>query len=229
MAMSCKELDPHGADGQGNPLGGIVYSDGFGMDSNNYTQQLQSNLPPSTQFIQVTEWVDFIGNGMFCLKLCNPSYKEGPELCNHIYDEIGCEYNAVADYANINGTFQVCDSDDMTPPGVYVTDGVTMTWFQPTDGEAIIPPYTPNTPSSSNCHTFSSEQLYGSTPLTTGVTTTASSSTSTSAGYSISSATPRSSSASAASPTKTSAGVSLNRLPSAFAIAAALMLFYFSG
>lgn len=64
-------------------------------------------------------------------------------------------------YAQINGTFQVCDSDDMLPPGVFTTaPGATTTWFQPTVGPVGTPPYVPITPSSSNCQTFASTQLF---------------------------------------------------------------------
>ncbi|KAF8515574.1 hypothetical protein JB92DRAFT_62930 [Gautieria morchelliformis] len=98
----------------------------------------------------------FIGGGVFCLKMYNPDDPNGPQLCNHIYDEIGCNFNALADYGQINGTFEVCDSDDMTPPGVFTTaPGQTTTWFQPQTGP-VVPPYTTSIPASSNCQTFSS-------------------------------------------------------------------------
>jgi len=155
------ELDPHGADEQGNPLGGIVFTNGFGMSADKYAQQIQANSTASQQFTQVIEWIDFQGGNMFCLKMCNPSDSQAAELCQHIYDRIGCSYNALADYASINGTFSVCDSDDMTPPGVYTSNGVTTTWFQPPEGVVPTPPYTPTLPASSNCHTFSSAQLFG--------------------------------------------------------------------
>jgi len=155
------ELDPHGADGQGNPLGGIVYTNSFGMNAAGYAKQLQSNSTPSTTFTQVIEWIDFIGGNMFCIKICNPDDPDAPNLCQHIYDRIGCSYNALADYAAINGTFEVCDSEDMTPPGVFTTNGATTTWFQGPEGVAPTPPYTPTLPASSNCQTFSSAQLFG--------------------------------------------------------------------
>jgi hypothetical protein len=114
------ELDPHGADEQGNPLGGIVFTNGFGNSAAQYATQLKSNATPSTSFTQVIEWIDFIGGGIFCLKMCNPKDPQAAELCQHIYDRIGCGYNALADYNAINGTFSVCDSDDMTPRKCFV-------------------------------------------------------------------------------------------------------------
>jgi len=171
------ELDPHGADEQGNPLGGIVFTNGFGNSAAQYATQLKSNATPSTSFTQVIEWIDFIGGGIFCLKMCNPKDPQAAELCQHIYDRIGCGYNALADYNAINGTFSVCDSDDMTPPGVYTTNGATTTWFQPPEGVVPTPPYTPVLPSSSNCQTFSSAQLFGAPTGTPGAPGTSASST----------------------------------------------------
>jgi hypothetical protein len=138
------------------------------MTADKYAQQLQANSTPSNTFTQVIEWIDFIGSGIFCLKMCNPSDAQAASLCNHIYDRIGCTYNALADYTHINNTFQVCDSDDMTPPGVFTTNGATTTWFQGPEGVPVSAPYTPSIPQSSNCHTFSSEQLLGGMPTTSG-------------------------------------------------------------
>ncbi|KLO17171.1 hypothetical protein SCHPADRAFT_846825 [Schizopora paradoxa] len=169
------ELDPHGDDEQGNPLGGIVFTNGFGMNSASF-QQLAStnNFTANQQYTQVIEWVDFIGTGMFCLKMCNPSDPDAASLCNHIYDKIGCAYNAIADYGSINGTFEVCDSEDMTPPGVFVENGVTTTWFQPASGP-VVPPYTTTVPSSSNCVTYQSTQLFAAAATDPAVSTSSSS------------------------------------------------------
>ncbi|KAJ7583641.1 carbohydrate-binding module family 13 protein [Mycena floridula] len=46
------ELDPHGADGKGNPIGGLVYGNTFG-DS-----------------LQYHEWSSFISDNEFCFKAC---------------------------------------------------------------------------------------------------------------------------------------------------------------
>ncbi|KAI5122273.1 hypothetical protein M0805_002354 [Coniferiporia weirii] len=154
------ELDPHGDDQQGNPLGGLVYTNGFGMSASDFSSLASSgNFQNNQTYTQVIEWIDFIGSGMFCLKMCNPDDPNAAALCQHTYDEIGCSYNAIADYNNINGTFQVCDSDDMTPVGVFETNGVTTTWVQPWSGTLSVP-YTTQSLASSNCVTFSSEQLF---------------------------------------------------------------------
>ncbi|KAL5525762.1 hypothetical protein ACEPAG_7099 [Sanghuangporus baumii] len=154
------ELDPHGADEQGNPLGGIVFSNGFAMNSASFQDLVNSgNFTNDQNYTQVIEWIDFIGSGVFCLKMCNPNDPNAAELCQHVYDEVGCTYNALADYSKINGTFEVCDSDDMSPPGVFSTNGQLTTWFQDLTSYQS-PPYQTTIPASSNCVTYSSEQLF---------------------------------------------------------------------
>ncbi|KII87737.1 hypothetical protein PLICRDRAFT_42246 [Plicaturopsis crispa FD-325 SS-3] len=69
------ELDPHGADGNGNPIGGLVFSSAFG--------QLQ----------QIHEWTNFMSDSEFCFRACNPSSKNAPTFCQHVYDEMGCQWN----------------------------------------------------------------------------------------------------------------------------------------
>ncbi|GJJ15048.1 hypothetical protein Clacol_009323 [Clathrus columnatus] len=66
------ELDPHGADGNGNPIGGLVFGNSFG------------------QSLQYHEWTMFVSAGQFCFRAC-----VGPraaQLCQHIYDEMGCDW-----------------------------------------------------------------------------------------------------------------------------------------
>lgn len=225
-SYSCVELDPHGADEQGNPLGGLVYTNGFGLNAQKYAQQLQSNSTPSNTFTQVIEWVDFIGDGIFCLKTCNPSDAQGAKLCNHIYDRVGCTYNAVADYNHINGTFQVCDSDDMTPPGVYVSNGVTTTWTQGPEGVPVSPPYTPTIPASSNCQTFSSEQLFGAAPTTS--SSSGSSSATQTGGSAQGSGGSSSRSGSGSSPSQTGSGGALSNAGGLPALVVASVIAAFS-
>lgn len=163
------ELDPHGADEQGNPLGGIVFTNGFTQNSGSFQALAKGgNFTANQDYTQVIEWIDFVGSGTFCLKMCNPNDPNAAALCQHIYDEIGCAYNAVANYAAINGTFSVCDSDDMEPPGIYTVNGQVSTWFQST--APFIPPYTPVTPASSNCVTYSSQQLFAAAATDTAIT-----------------------------------------------------------
>lgn len=119
------ELDNRGADGNGNPVGGLVYGNTFG---------------PGTQY---HEWTSFISENQFCFRACI-----GPKAtvnCNHIYDTMGCDWNMPANYNA--GVFENCDADDDLPMGVYGTS----TWYQ---GVSPTPPAHP-VASSSNCQTLS--------------------------------------------------------------------------
>ncbi|PFH49588.1 hypothetical protein AMATHDRAFT_147435 [Amanita thiersii Skay4041] len=116
------ELDPHGADGNGNPIGGLVFSSAFG--------QLQ----------QIHEWTNFISDTQFCFRACKP----GPMAatwCQHIYDTLGCAWNMPANYNP--GVFEQCQGDSGEPMGVYGSS----TFFQ---GQPVTPDAHP-APSSSSC------------------------------------------------------------------------------
>jgi len=98
------ELDNRGADGKGNPVGGLVYGNTFGSG------------------LQYHEWTSFISDTEFCFRACI-----GPDAtrnCNHIYDVMGCYWNMPANYDA--GVFEDCDADDDIPMGVYGTS----TWHQ---------------------------------------------------------------------------------------------------
>jgi len=102
-----------------------------------------------------------MGGNAFCFKVCNPASPRAAELCQHIYDRIGCTYNA-PNQAKDN-VFEVCEGETQDPPGVYTgPDGQTSTYTQP--GEGIVPTpestYTPRMPASSNCVTYASSELY---------------------------------------------------------------------
>ncbi|GLB45547.1 putative macrofage activating glycoprotein [Lyophyllum shimeji] len=155
------EMDPHGADLRGNPLGGLVYSNAFGTNKNN--------------FEQVIEWHNFIGSNFFCFKACDPAGPNAAHFCEHIYDRIGCAYNAPNNAQN--GTFESCLGEDQDFPGVYVQNGVTMTYQQPPEslGPITSIPYTARVPASSSCTPFQSAQLYTGAPqatTTSGASTT---------------------------------------------------------
>ncbi|KAJ7764664.1 carbohydrate-binding module family 13 protein [Mycena olivaceomarginata] len=98
------ELDPHGADGNGNPVGGLVFGNTFGSA------------------LQYHEWTSFISDTEFCFRACI-----GPNAarnCQHIYDVMGCFWNMPANYDA--GKYENCDADDDLPMGVYGTS----TWHQ---------------------------------------------------------------------------------------------------
>ncbi|KAJ7479219.1 hypothetical protein FB451DRAFT_1031992, partial [Mycena latifolia] len=99
------ELDPHGADLQGNPLGGVVYS-------------LDTNFSPDGGKTpgQVHNWNLFVGSGIFCFKACFNSITS-PDYCENRYDLVGCDYNMPNALAN--GTFLDCEGDLQTPVGTF--------------------------------------------------------------------------------------------------------------
>ena len=59
------------------------------------------------------------------------------------------------------------DSENQDFPGVYTSNGATLTYTQPPESLGAISsmPYTARIPSSSNCVTFQSNDLFASLPL----------------------------------------------------------------
>ncbi|BGP55368.1 hypothetical protein JCM8202_004708 [Rhodotorula sphaerocarpa] len=149
------ELDPHGADLLGNPLGGLVYSTAM-PGGDNQTE------------IQVHEWNNFIGSNTFCWKSCYDSGKQywGAPYCQNVFDLIGCDYNMPAAYED--GVFLECDADLQDIVGTYTgTDGKTSTWSQPSPLPATSTlPWTPRIPASSNCRTYQSTDLFAAATST---------------------------------------------------------------
>jgi len=151
------ELDPHGADLGGNPLGGLVYSSGL------------PSLPNNNSLVQAVEWNNFVGSGVFCIKLCDPTVT-APNYCENRLDLLGCSYNMPASY--VDGQFTSCQGDLQDVVGVYTINGTTATWSQPSSLPATSTlPWTPRIPASSNCVTYSSAQLF---PAATAISSAAS-------------------------------------------------------
>ncbi|KAI0066786.1 hypothetical protein BV25DRAFT_1776966, partial [Artomyces pyxidatus] len=117
------ELDPHGADGNGNPIGGLVFSSAF-----------------TGSVVQLHEWTNFVSDSEFCFRGCKDG-PNAPALCEHIYDVMGCFWNMPGDYDA--GSFSQCKGDSGEPMGVYGTS----TFFQ---GEPNTPPAHP-APATSSC------------------------------------------------------------------------------
>ncbi|KAH9956486.1 hypothetical protein BC827DRAFT_749602 [Russula dissimulans] len=90
------ELDPHGADGNGNPIGGILFTTAF-----------------TGQPVQAHEWTNFVAADQFCIRVCLDS-AQAPGLCNHIYDTEGCQWNMPGDY---DPGFSTCLGDTGQPMG----------------------------------------------------------------------------------------------------------------
>jgi len=158
------ELDPHGADARGNPLGGLMYSNAYPKGNTN-----------NNSFTQVKEWTNFMGGNAFCIKVCNPQGRNPAKDCEHVYDRIGCAYNAPS--SGQNGTFVKCDADSADFVGVYTVNGVATTYKQPAEslGPIQTVPYQPTPGATSNCVTYQSSQLFtAAAPSTTAAATTSS-------------------------------------------------------
>ena len=84
------ELDPHGATGNGNPVGGLVFSNVWSGGSGS-GQQASISIALLIHFIdlgQIHEWTNYMAVDEFCIRVC----KEGPNAamwCQHIYDTMG--------------------------------------------------------------------------------------------------------------------------------------------
>lgn len=74
----------------GNPIGGLVFTTAFG------------------QLEQLHEWTNFMSSYEFCLRGCKPQ-PQAPELCQHMYDDLGCMWNMPANYDA--GVFEKCQGD----------------------------------------------------------------------------------------------------------------------
>ncbi|PPR05572.1 hypothetical protein CVT24_002790 [Panaeolus cyanescens] len=149
------EMDPHGADLRGNPMGGLVFSNQF------------TGSP-----IQAIEWHNFMGNNGFCIKVCDPNGPDAANFCEHKLDRIGCAYNAPNNARN--GTFESCEGESQDFPGIHTNAaGVTTSYNQPA-GPITSISYTARVPASSNCRQFESTSIYSALPTLTptGVTTT---------------------------------------------------------
>jgi len=120
------ELDPHGATGNGNPIGGLVFSSAF-----------------TGQAEQLHEWTNFVAADQFCFRGCQDA-PQAPGLCNHIYDTMGCAWNMPGNY---NPGFDTCQGESGPPMGVYGSS----TFFQ---GGPNTPPAQPQGATSS-CTTSS--------------------------------------------------------------------------
>ncbi|KAI5899650.1 uncharacterized protein SCHCODRAFT_02605742 [Schizophyllum commune H4-8] len=152
------ELDPHGATGEGNPVGGNV----------------TTNITTGSD-LNYQEWMMYVSYEQFCFRICtnaNSTYST-EYMCWHELDEMGCEFVMPGNY-DINGTFETCEADVAYPPGWYPTatsDGTTLfstfaqyyegvytsdgTPVSYTVGTTVTPDSVAFTPSSSNCQTVS--------------------------------------------------------------------------
>ncbi|KAJ7581833.1 hypothetical protein C8J56DRAFT_793496 [Mycena floridula] len=164
------ELDSGGQDGEGNPMGGLVYTNSFPSNNGN-----------NGSFQQAQHWSFFIGANSFCGKICDSTGSNPGGLCQNIYDRLGCEYNAPNNAQA--GVFERCDGDDMTPVGTYVVNGVTSVYHQPAETADLGDiPYTPTPAPSSNCVQYQSAALFADGAQITVTSTGGASATGTASG-----------------------------------------------
>ncbi|KAH8923407.1 hypothetical protein BT69DRAFT_161671 [Atractiella rhizophila] len=176
------EMDPHGADGNGNPIGGLVFSSAFG--------QLQ----------QVHEWTNFQGATEFCLRACKDSDPSAPQRCEHIYDVLGCRWNIPADYSS--GTFDSCSGDTAPLQGIYGSS----TFHQ---GDPVTPDPHP-IPASSNCRVISALPTNGAAAWVPPGQSSSSSTTTTTSSSSTQSGSSQTTGTGQAQPTTTSGAAGNN-------------------
>jgi hypothetical protein len=123
-------------------------------------------------------FIRFVGNGQFCIKICNPAGSNEPGYCQHTLDRIGLAFNCPSKYtlgAGVQpGDFEVCDSDNMVVPGIYTdSTGATQSYAQPPEsaGPITTVPYAPTSAASSNCVKMTSSAMYTDAASFTGVVT----------------------------------------------------------
>ncbi|KAG8776897.1 hypothetical protein FRC15_011651, partial [Serendipita sp. 397] len=144
-------LDPHGAEGTGNPIGGLVFSNVWG-DKTGLGQQIH-------------EWTNFMSDSEYCIRVC----KEGPQAatwCQHVYDINGCRWNMPANY---DAGFETCQGDSGIPMGLYPQEDGSTSTYQP---RATPVPDAHPAPASSGCQTFESTVISNGVPIQTITATT---------------------------------------------------------
>ena len=143
-------------------MGGLLYTTFFSTDGSIQQTQYWTELVRILHVLplMLTSFFRFIGGGIVGMKICNPKGTNPQGYCQHTLDRIGLPYNMPN--AAQNGTFEVCDSDLMDIPGVYTSGSQTLSYSQPAESLGAISsiPYTPRTPSSSNCQTYKSTQVF---------------------------------------------------------------------
>ncbi|WRT70938.1 uncharacterized protein IL334_007937 [Kwoniella shivajii] len=149
------ELDPHGAENLGNPIGGNVTSNVEGKD------------------VFYEEWMSFISYDQFCVRVCTAETANVTAAlqCEHELDIMGCQFvMAIEDFYQENNTFTSCDGEAAAPPGLYPqANGSTSTFRQRytgtysndggvgyfTVGQTVTPSSVAFYPATSNCVTYS--------------------------------------------------------------------------
>ncbi|ODN79156.1 glycoprotein [Cryptococcus wingfieldii CBS 7118] len=148
------ELDPHGAENLGNPIGGNATSNVEGRD------------------VFYEEWMSFISYDQFCLRVCTAETNNVTAAlqCEHELDVMGCRFvMAIEDFYATNNSFSSCEGEPAAPPGLYpLSNGSTSTFRQRytgtwsnaeetgmfTVGQTVTPSSVAFYPATSNCVTY---------------------------------------------------------------------------
>ncbi|GAA5956963.1 hypothetical protein JCM3765_006653 [Sporobolomyces pararoseus] len=184
------ELDPHGATGDGNPAGGLVFYQGA----------------------QIQEWNSFISDSEFCIRICPTNDPDAWQWCQHIYDVQGCSWNQPGNYGD---GFDTCqgDSTDL-PPGIYSQPNGGLSTYYQSQGAA---PTAHAAGASSNCQAVATVGGQGAAyaaPTTSSSAWSSSASSSSSSGSSSDSSSSGSSSDSSLSSTTVSSTASSSMVTS---------------
>ncbi|WVQ77619.1 hypothetical protein IAR50_007307 [Cryptococcus sp. DSM 104548] len=149
------ELDPHGAENLGNPIGGNATSNVEGKD------------------VFYEEWMSFISYDQFCLRVCTAETNNVTAAlqCEHELDIMGCQFvMAIENFYQTNNSFTSCEGEPAAPPGLYpLANGSTSTFRQRytgtwsnadetgkfTVGQTVTPSTVALYPKTSNCVTYS--------------------------------------------------------------------------
>lgn len=114
------EMDPHGADGNGNPIGGLVFSSAFGelqqiheWTVSTFAPFILSVLGKLIHFLQ-----NFMSYSQFCLRACKPG-KDAAMWCEHIYDVMGCAWSVNSLNVVAFFSFMHCTSISRNMPANY--------------------------------------------------------------------------------------------------------------
>ncbi|KAJ7879221.1 hypothetical protein B0H14DRAFT_2709690 [Mycena olivaceomarginata] len=100
------QLNPHGPDGRGLPVGGNVTSAALGGADAFFA-----------------EWLLVLSASQFCLRVCTGASAQfrAADMCRTDLDELGCAFVMPADYAAVDKTFKSCDADAGLPPEWYAS------------------------------------------------------------------------------------------------------------
>ncbi|KAL9934084.1 hypothetical protein V8E36_007166 [Tilletia maclaganii] len=106
------ELDPHGATGQGNPVGGNVTSNVTGTD------------------VFYEEWMNFVSYNQVCIRICTAASNvvSAAVQCEHELDIMGCQFVMPGNYNP--GQWESCEGDAAYPPGYYPQPGGSTSRFR---------------------------------------------------------------------------------------------------